>query len=61
MRFGVRSGPAVIEVGRPISADGLQYEDREKLRDQTFDVVCELRTRARERVRELGFDPEGID
>ncbi len=61
LRFGVRSGPAVIEVGRPISVDGLQYEDRDKLRDQIFDVVRELRARARERVRELGFDPGGID
>jgi hypothetical protein len=48
-------------VGRPIPAEHLSYDDREKLRDQTFDAVRELRTRARERVRELGVDPGGID
>jgi 1-acyl-sn-glycerol-3-phosphate acyltransferase len=61
LRLGLRSGPVVVEVGRPIPAEHLSYDDREKLRDQTFDAVRELRTRARERVRELGVDPGGID
>ncbi len=60
-RFGIRSGPVAVEVGRPIPVDGLTYHDRDKLRDQTFEAVRELRTRARDRIRELGFDPGGID
>jgi 1-acyl-sn-glycerol-3-phosphate acyltransferase len=59
--FGIRSGPVVVHVGRPIPAEHLGYDDREKLRDQTFDAVRELRTRARRRIRELGVDPGGID
>jgi 1-acyl-sn-glycerol-3-phosphate acyltransferase len=59
--FGLRSGPVVVEVGRPIPAEHLSYEDRETLRDQTFDAVRELRARARKRIRELGVDPGGID
>ena len=59
--FGLRSGPVVIEVGRPIPVEQFDYDDREKLRDRTFEVVRELRTRARRRVRELGVDPGGID
>ena len=59
--FGLRSGPVVVEVGRPIPAEHLGYEDREKLRDQTFDAVSELRSRARRRIRELGVEPGGID
>ncbi len=60
-RFGLRSGPVVVEVGQPIPAEHLGYDDRDALRDQTFEAVRELRTRARERVRELGVDPGGID
>jgi hypothetical protein len=48
-------------VGGPIPAEQLRYDDREKLRDQTFDAVKELRSRARRRIRELGVDPGGID
>jgi 1-acyl-sn-glycerol-3-phosphate acyltransferase len=59
--FGIRSGPVVIEVGQPIPVEHFDYDDREKLRDQTFEAVRELRTRARKRVRELGVDPGGID
>jgi 1-acyl-sn-glycerol-3-phosphate acyltransferase len=59
--FGIRSGPVVVQVGQPIPAEHLRYDDREELRDQTFDAVKELRTRARNRVRELGVDPGGID
>jgi 1-acyl-sn-glycerol-3-phosphate acyltransferase len=61
LRFGIRSGPMALEVGRPIPVDGLGYDDREKLRDQVFEVVRDLRMRARKQVRELGVDPGGID
>lgn len=61
LRFGVHSGTVVVEVGRPIPIDGLEHGDRDKLRDRTFDVVRELRARARKRLRELGGDPGGID
>jgi 1-acyl-sn-glycerol-3-phosphate acyltransferase len=61
LRFGIRSGPVVVNVGRPISVDGLTYDDRDKLRDQTFETVHELRSSARRRIRELGSDPGGID
>jgi 1-acyl-sn-glycerol-3-phosphate acyltransferase len=40
---------------------GLTYDDRDKLKDHTFEAVRELRTGARRRVRELGSDPGGID
>ena len=59
--FGLRSGPVVVEVGRPIPVEHRSYDDRDELRDQTFDAVRKLRARARERVRELGVDPGGID
>jgi 1-acyl-sn-glycerol-3-phosphate acyltransferase len=59
LRF--RSGPAVVEVGQPIPAAHLSYDDRDELRDRTFEAVRELRARARKRVRELGVDPGGID
>ena len=61
LKFRLRSGPVVVEVGRPISTEHLTYDNRDKLRDQTFDAVRELRARARTRVRELGADPGGID
>jgi 1-acyl-sn-glycerol-3-phosphate acyltransferase len=61
LTFGLRTGPVVIEVGRPITVEHLTYDDRDKLRDQTFDAVQELRARARKRVRELDVDPGGID
>jgi 1-acyl-sn-glycerol-3-phosphate acyltransferase len=57
----VRSGPVAIEVGEPISTDGLSLDDRSSLRDQTFAVVAELRAAARRRLRSWGADPGGID
>jgi 1-acyl-sn-glycerol-3-phosphate acyltransferase len=61
LRFGLRSGPVVVEVGQPIPVEHLAYDDREPLRDQTFEAVRELRARARKRIRELGVEPGGID
>jgi len=60
-RVGIRSGPVVVEVGRPIPVENLRYDDRDQLRDETFDAVKQLRTRARGRLRELGTEPGGID
>jgi 1-acyl-sn-glycerol-3-phosphate acyltransferase len=56
-----RSGPVVVEVGQPIPVEHLSYDDRDELRDRTFEAVRELRARARKRIRELGVDPGGID
>jgi 1-acyl-sn-glycerol-3-phosphate acyltransferase len=61
LRFGVRSGPAIVLVGRPIPIEGLTHDDRDKLRDTTFDAVRELRTQARRRLRAIGFEAGGID
>ena len=60
-RLGLRCGPVVVEVGRPIPVEHLGYDDRDQLRDETFEAVKKLRTRARTRLRELGVDPGGID
>jgi 1-acyl-sn-glycerol-3-phosphate acyltransferase len=57
----IRQGTVAIEIGEPISTRGLGYEDRHALRDRAFETVQTLRTRARERLRELGVDPGGID
>jgi 1-acyl-sn-glycerol-3-phosphate acyltransferase len=54
-------GTVAIEVGEPIPVEGLGSEDVEALRDRTFAAVAELRARARQRLREAGIDPGGID
>lgn len=59
--FGIRSGPAVIEVGEPIPIDGLSPQSRSALRDQTHELVRKLRSRARQRLRAQGCDPGGLD
>jgi 1-acyl-sn-glycerol-3-phosphate acyltransferase len=61
LTLGIHSGPVTVEIGRPIPVEGLTYDDREKLRDQTFEVVRDLRTQARKRLRDMGGDPGGID
>jgi 1-acyl-sn-glycerol-3-phosphate acyltransferase len=60
-RLRLRRGPAVIQLGQPIPTEGCGHEDREALRDQTHEAVAKLRSRARQRVRALGYDPGGVD
>jgi len=60
-RLRVRRGTVAIEVGEPISIDGLTLDDRNALRDRTFAVVAELRTSARRRLRSWGHDPGGVE
>ena len=57
----LRKGTVVIEIGAPIPVEGLSFEQRDALRKQTFELVVELRNRARERLRALGEEPGGID
>ena len=57
----VRRGTVTVEVGAPISVEGLGPADHDLLRARTFGAVAELRTRARQRLRSLGVDPGGID
>jgi 1-acyl-sn-glycerol-3-phosphate acyltransferase len=57
----VRRGPAALEVGEPISVDGLTLEDRTGLRDRTFAAVAELRAEARRKLRSRGCDPGGVE
>jgi 1-acyl-sn-glycerol-3-phosphate acyltransferase len=61
LKLGIRKMPMTVEIGAPIPVEGLGADDREKLREQTFHVVAELRRRARERLRAMGHDPGGID
>jgi 1-acyl-sn-glycerol-3-phosphate acyltransferase len=60
-KLRVRRGPVAIEVGEPISTDGLNLDDRATLRDRTFAVVAELRAGARRRLRSWGHDPGGVE
>jgi 1-acyl-sn-glycerol-3-phosphate acyltransferase len=60
-KLQLRPGPAVIQVGEPIPTNGCKHEDRTALRDQTHEAVAKLRSLARQRVRDLGYDPGGID
>jgi 1-acyl-sn-glycerol-3-phosphate acyltransferase len=57
----LRRGPVVVCVGAPIDVAGLDFADREGLRDRAFDAVRELRRQARARLRQAGGDPGGID
>jgi 1-acyl-sn-glycerol-3-phosphate acyltransferase len=57
----LRKGSVAIQVGEPIPVEGLTVEDRQVLRDRSFDAVRTLRTRARQRLREAGGDPGGTD
>jgi 1-acyl-sn-glycerol-3-phosphate acyltransferase len=57
----VRKGTVAVEVGKPVPIEGLTLEDRKLLRDRTFASVGALRARARQRLRDLGIDPGGIN
>ena len=57
----LRRGVVAVEVGEPISTEGLSFEDRAALRDRTRSAVEALRARARRRLREQGCDPGGLD
>jgi 1-acyl-sn-glycerol-3-phosphate acyltransferase len=57
----LRKGTVAIEVGEPISTERLGFADRQVLRERTFAAVAELRSRARQRLRDAGVDPGGID
>lgn len=57
----VRAHPVTVEIGPPISTDGLTVDDRDALRDRCHDVVRALRDRARSRLRALDVEPGGID
>jgi 1-acyl-sn-glycerol-3-phosphate acyltransferase len=54
-------GPVAIEVGEPISTDGLTFEDRAALRDRAHAALFELRASARRRLRSSGNEPGGVD
>jgi 1-acyl-sn-glycerol-3-phosphate acyltransferase len=57
----IRKGTVAIEVGEPIPVEGLGPDDRKLLRDRTFAAVAALRSRARQRLRDEGVDPGGLD
>ena len=60
-KLRVRRGAAALEVGEPISVDGLTLDNRTALRDRTFAAVAELRAEARRRLRSRGCDPGGVE
>ncbi len=57
----VRKGTVAVEVGEPIPIEGMTMADRHALRDRTFEAVAVLRDRTRQRLRDAGVDPGGID
>lgn len=57
----LRRGAVVVAIGEPIEVRGLRLEDRDSLRDRCFAVVRALRAQARERLRQAGGDPGGLD
>ena len=57
----LRGGTVVLEVGAPISVEGMDLEDREALRAHTETIVYELRAKARQRLRDAGIDPGSVD
>jgi hypothetical protein len=50
-----------VHVGEPIEVRGLEFQDRDGLRDRCFAAVRQLRADARARLRAEGVEPGGID
>ena len=57
----LRRGPVAVQIGEPIDVTGLDFEDRDALRDRCAAVVRQLRAEARRRLRAEGVEPGGID
>jgi 1-acyl-sn-glycerol-3-phosphate acyltransferase len=57
----LRRGPVAVHVGEPIEVTGLDFDDRDALRDRCAAAVRQLRTEARRRLRAGGVEPGGID
>jgi len=57
----LRRGTVAVSVGKPIEVAGLDFDDRDALRERCFAAVRELRAEARQRLRAEGVDPGGID
>jgi 1-acyl-sn-glycerol-3-phosphate acyltransferase len=60
-RFYLRPGTWIIEVGEPIPTEHLGLSDRDGLLRQTRESVGKLRARVRQRMRDRGLDPGGLD
>lgn len=60
-RLYLRPGVWIVEVGEPIRTQHLDLDDRDALREQTRERVAALRTRVRQRLRDRGLDPGGLD
>ena len=57
----LRRAPVAVCVGEPIEVQGLDFDDREALRERCFAAVRQLRAEARQRLRARGYEPGGID
>lgn len=61
LKARLRRGTVAVEVGEPIPTEGYTLERREELRSRCFEAVKALRARARQRLRDEGIDPGGVD
>ncbi len=57
----LRSGVWIIEIGDPIPTEHLGIDERDALLLQTREAVGKLRTRVRQRMRDRGLEPGGVD
>jgi len=51
----IRKGKVVLTIGEPIPVDGLGIADRNRLRDQTREVIAKMRAQACARLRDEGY------